>query len=202
MIQLKTYNNSVILIGDATLTTSAEISVNRGGGRFGEPCIDKRTPYYTNITLKKNQLIKFAISLWIYKYSYGTWNPVVIGNRNNSMLWEHGGRFIYYRNNAEYSDIGKVELNKWTHIYIAQSYTQQFVYIDGVNVATYNTLQPNIEIISPMGIDDTYSTFNGKLSNLIIYEDYIPFQGVPSDLIGYSKFLIIGDDKKVFKAGD
>ena len=118
------------------------------------------------------------------------------------MLWEHGERFIYYRNNAEYSDIGKVELNKWTHIYIAQSYTQQFVYIDGVNVATYNTLQPNIEIISPMGIDDTYSTFNGKLSNLIIYEDYIPFQGVPSDLIGYSKFLIIGDDKKVFKAGD
>jgi len=41
-----------------------------------------------------------------------------------------------------------------------------------------------------------------KLSNLIIYEDYIPFQGVPSDLIGYSKGLIIGDDKKVFKAGD
>ena len=126
----------------------------------------------------------------------------MIGNRNNSMLWEYGGRFIYYRNNAEYSDIGKVELNKWTHIYIAQSNVQQFVYIDGVNVATYNTLQPNIEIISPMGINDTYSTFNGKLSNLIIYEDYIPFQGVPSDLIGYSKALIIGDDKKVFKAGD
>lgn len=32
MIQLKTYNNVVILIGDAKLTTSAEISVNRGGG--------------------------------------------------------------------------------------------------------------------------------------------------------------------------
>ena len=201
MIQLKIYNRDVVIIGDATLTTSAPFNIDKGGGRFGEFCIDKKTLYYTNITLK-NKLTKFAISLWIYKYSYGTWNPVVIGNRNNSMLWEHGGRFIYYRNYTEYSDIGKVELNKWTHIYITQSNTQQLVYIDGVNVATYNTLQPNIEIISPMGINDTYSTFNGKLSNLVIYEDYVPFQGVPSYLIGYSKVLIIRDDKKVFKAGD
>lgn len=201
MIQLKSYNNSVVVIGDATLTTSAPFNISRGGGRFGEPCIDKRTPYFTNLNIKR-PLSKFAISLWIYKYSYGTWNPVVISNLNNSLLWEHGGRFIYYINYTEYFDIGSVELNKWTHIYIAQSNTQQFVYIDGVNVATYNVMQPRIETLSVLGMSKNYPVFSGKLSNLIIYEDYVPFHGVPTDLIGYSKTLFIREDKKVYKAGD
>ena len=182
------YNNKVKIV------TTSPIGVEKGGGRFNDPCFRKVNDSYVSTIELPETLEEYTISLWCYFYGTGGWQLPV------NQAWISGSKLFWYWSDTQYKDL-PIQENKWIHFWISCNKFHQYVYVDGVEIKCEVPAAP-LKSINFMSGGTSYPTFNGKISNIVIWDEAMPFSEIPTQPIGYYKMLYIDEDKKVFKVGD
>ena len=178
-----------------TLHQEPKFNIDANGGKFGEPCIVKTQSVNSKIDFKR-PLKNFTISLWVNVANSVTWGIITTGNATNQMLWVNDDKFYYYWDTTNYIELQTVQFNTWVHFWITQGDNEQSVYVNGSKVSS-SIRQPDIDFLTVLGYG-SYRAFNGKLSNYIVWDEEIPFNGIPTFPIGYKKYLYIDQNNKVY----
>ena len=172
--------------------------LNISKGKFNEPCIEKTKPGITAIELPKH-LDKYTISAWVYLYKLDNWQYVFhhVWLNNDEMIY-------YYKNDTSHNgySLAKVTKNKWIHVYVAVDQNKQEFYVDGIKFSNDKYTQ-NLKTFYLLGVLG-YEAFEGKISDVCIFDDYVPFNGIPNKPLSVipPNVLYITKNNNVFKVGD
>lgn len=165
-----------------------KFSFDMTGGKFGEPCIVSKGN--AGIVIAPNKpLTVFTLSFWLNIESFsGGWQRIVTANGSNNLLWLNGNTLTYYWDGSANDSFGTPTLNQWIHFWIVQDENEEKCYVDGIeHISSTKIKQPPLSTISLCVDGTSYSGIKGKFSNFILWDEAIPFSGVPIGLIGYKK---------------
>ena len=178
---------------------SGKFYVDLTGGKFGEPCIISKSN--AGITFHQKQpLSVFTISFWVNIESFsGGWQRIVTANASDNLLWLNGNTLTYYWDGSTSDSFGIPTLNQWIHFWIVQDENEQKFYMNGVeHTSSTKVKQPPLSTISLCVNGFSYFGVKGKFSNFILWDEAIPFSGVPTGLIGYKKVIYIDSNNSVY----
>lgn len=183
----------------AKTTKSGKFSFNMTGGKFGEPCIVSQGNAGITITPNK-PLTVFTISFWLNIETFGgVWQRIITANNDNNLLWLNDNIMTYYWDGSSNDSFGIPTLNQWIHFWIVQDENEQKFYMNGVeHTSSTKVKQPPLSTISLCFNGFRYVGVKGKFSNFILWDEAIPFSGVPTGLIGYKKVIYIDSNNSVY----
>nr|DAX62851.1 MAG TPA: SIALIDASE A [Caudoviricetes sp.] len=173
-------------------------TIGVGQGRFGEDCLDKSGSAFINVALKK-PITEFTASYWINVRSIKTewFEPFNFNSTENFMyIYSSKGGVWYQYYGAEVERVA-VPLNKWIHVYINIGKDHQIFYFDGVQYETRSSDSPIIRSFQLFG-SNSYINCDCKMSNIVIWDKWKDFTGVPTNYIGVVSRLYINENKQTF----
>ena len=146
------------------------------------------------------ELTKYTVSFWCYFYDIGGSRYII----NHVWLSNNILGYFFHEDSSSYEHTGTPILtNKWYHCYTAVDGNKQEFYIDGTRFSNDKYSQ-NLKTLYLLGFQQQYhhDRFNGKISDICIFDDYIPFEGIPTEPLGITlqKVLYIKGNK-VYKVG-
>lgn len=169
------------------------LNVSKNGGKFFEDCIEKNGGGITTVELPE-ELTKYTVSFWCYFYDVGGWRYIInhVWLKNNTLM------YFFKDDSSSYEHTGTPILtNKWYHCYIAVDGNKQEFYIDGTKFSNDKYSQ-KLKTLYLLGFQQQYhhDNFNGKISDICIFDDYIPFESIPTEPLGITlqKVLYIKDN--------
>ena len=173
-----------------------------GTGKYGERCLDKADGKSVVYVQFKTPINSWALSYWVYMRRRTVWAEPVSAN-NTDFLYFCNGSAMHV---ASYISFGSakpllLDENVWHHVYIFfNNYNKQGkIYIDGeiyqgdryTGVFALYTLQ--------VGGATSYPLFDGKVSDVILWDYARPFTGVPDIEIPKAKsVLYITENNSVY----
>ena len=173
-----------------------------GTGKYGERCLDKTDGKSVVFVQFKTPINSWALSYWVYMRRRTVWSEPVSANNTD---------FLYFCNSfamhvASYIAYGSakpllLDENVWHHVYIFFNNYNKLgkVYIDGevyqgdgyAGVFALSSLQ--------VGGATSYPLFDGKVSDVILWDYARPFTGVPDIEIPKAKsVLYITENNSVY----
>lgn len=173
-----------------------------GAGKYGERCLDKTDGKSVVYVQFKTPVYSWALSYWAYMRRRTKWAEPVAANNVD---------FLYFCNNttmyvASYIGYGSakpllLDENVWHHVYIFFNNYNKLgkIYIDG-EVYQGDGYSGNFALSSlQVGGIVSYSLFDGKVSDVILWDYARPFTGVPDIEIPKAKsVLYITENNNVY----
>nr|DAU04272.1 MAG TPA: Concanavalin A-like lectin/glucanase superfamily protein [Inoviridae sp.] len=173
-----------------------------GIGKYGERCLDKTDGKSVVFVQFKTPINSWALSYWAYMRRRTVWSEPVAANNTDSLYFCNGSAMHV----SSYISFGSakpllLDENVWHHVYIFfNNYNKQGkVYIDGevyqgggyTGVFALSSLQ--------VGGTASYPLFDGKVSDVILWDYARPFTGVPDIEIPKAKsVLYITENNNVY----
>ena len=180
-------------------------TIGVGQGRFGEDCLDKQSGGFINVKLGR-KIKSITISYWIYirELKVDWFEPININAIDNFIYIHRDTSWrIYFGGSGGTGSLPNVTINRWIHVYINVNQRTVNYYVDG-NKYT-NTVSPIGEINSVQIFGShagNYDICDCKMSNIVVWNRWRDFTGVPQQPFIIPKSLYVSNDKKVFKVGD
>ena len=173
-----------------------------GTGKYGERCLDKTDGKSVVYVQFKTPIDNWALSYWAYMRRRTVWaEPFAANNRN--FLYFCDGSAMHVASYISYGSAKPLLLdeNVWHHVYIFFNNYNKLgkIYIDGevyqgdgyVGVFALSSLQ--------VGGIASYPLFDGKVSDVILWDYARPFTGVPDIEIPKAKsVLYITENNNVY----
>lgn len=173
-----------------------------GTGKYGERCLDKTNGKSVVYVQFKTPITSWALSYWVYMRRRTVWAEPVAAN-NKDFLYSCNGSAMYVASYIQYGSAKPLLLdeNVWHHVYIFFNNYNKLgkVYIDGEvyqgdgydGVFALSSLQ--------VGGSTSYPLFDGKVSDVILWDYARPFTGVPDIEIPKAKsVLYITENNSVY----
>ena len=173
-----------------------------GTGKYGERCLDKTDGKSVVYVQFKTPINSWALSYWVYMRRRTVWGEPVAAN-NTDFLYFCNGSAMHVASYIAYGSAKPLLLdeNVWHHVYIFfNNYNKQGrIYIDGevyqgdgyTGVFALSSLQ--------VGGTASYPLFDGKVSDVILWDYARPFTGVPDIEIPKAKsVLYITENNNVY----
>jgi len=173
-----------------------------GTGKYGERCLDKTDGKSVVYVQFKAPINSWALSYWVYMRKRTVWAEPLAAN-NTDFLYFCNGSAMHV---ASYISFGSakpllLDENVWHHVYIFFNNYNKLgkIYIDGEvyqgdgysGVFALSTLQ--------VGGATSYPLFDGKVSDVILWDYARPFTGVPDIEIPKAKsVLYITENNSVY----
>ena len=173
-----------------------------GTGKYGERCLDKTDGKSVVFVQFKTPINSWALSYWVYMRRRTVWAEPVSAN-NKDFLYFCDGSAMHVASYIAYGSAKPLLLdeNVWHHVYIFFNNYNKLgkVYIDGevyqggghAGVFALSSLQ--------VGGATSYPLFDGKVSDVILWDYARPFTGVPDIEIPKAKsVLYITENNSVY----
>lgn len=173
-----------------------------GTGKYGERCLDKTDGKSVVFVQFKTPIDSWALSYWVYMRRRTVWAEPVSVN-NTDFLYFCNGSAMHVASYISYGSAKPLLLdeNVWHHVYIFFNNHNKLgkIYIDGEvyqgdgysGVFALSTLQ--------VGGSTSYPLFDGKVSDVILWDYARPFTGVPDIEIPKAKsVLYITENNNVY----
>lgn len=173
-----------------------------GTGKYGERCLDKTDGKSVVFVRFKTPINSWALSYWVYMRKRTVWSGPVSAN-NGDFLYFCNGSAMHVASYIPYGSAKPLLLdeNVWHHVYIFFNNYNKLgkVYIDGevyqgdgyASVFALSSLQ--------VGGTASYPLFDGKVSDVILWDYARPFTGVPDIEIPKAKsVLYITENNNVY----
>lgn len=173
-----------------------------GTGKYGERCLDKTDGKSVVYVQFKTPITSWALSYWVYMRRRTVWAEPVAAN-NTDFLYSCNGSAMHVASYIQYGRAKPLLLdeNVWHHVYIFFNNYNKLgkVYIDGevyqgdgyYGVFALSSLQ--------VGGATSYPLFDGKVSDVILWDYARPFTGVPDIEIPKAKsVLYITENNSVY----
>ena len=173
-----------------------------GTGKYGERCLDKTDGKSVVFVQFKTPINSWALSYWVYMRRRTVWAEPVSAN-NTDFLYFCNGSAMHVASYIAYGSAKPLLLdeNVWHHVYIFFNNYNKLgkVYIDGevyqgdgyAGVFALSSLQ--------VGGATSYPLFDGKVSDVILWDYARPFTGVPDIEIPKAKsVLYITENNSVY----
>lgn len=173
-----------------------------GTGKYGERCLDKTDGKSVVYVTFKTPVYNWALSYWAYMRKRTVWAEPVAAN-NGDFLYFCNGSAMHVASYIQYGSAKPLLLdeNVWHHVYIFSNNYNKLgkIYIDGeiyqgdgdAGVFALYSLQ--------VGGTASYPLFDGKVSDVILWDYARPFTGVPDIEIPKAKsVLYITENNNVY----
>ena len=173
-----------------------------GTGKYGERCLDKTDGKSVVFVQFKAPINSWALSYWVYLRRRTVWAEPVSAN-NTDFLYFCDGSAMHVASYIAYGSAKPLLLdeNVWHHVYIFFNNYNKLgkIYIDGEiyqgdgysGVFALSSLQ--------VGGVTSYPLFDGKVSDVIVWDYARPFTGVPDIEIPKAKsVLYITENNNVY----
>lgn len=173
-----------------------------GTGKYGERCLDKTDGKGVVYVQFKTPIDNWALSYWVYMRRRTVWAEPLAAN-NGDFLYFCNGSAMHVASYISYGSAKPLLLdeNVWYHVYIFFNNYSKLgkIYIDGEvyqgdgygGVFALSSLQ--------VGGSTSYSLFDGKVSDVILWDYARPFTGVPDIEIPKAKsVLYITENNNVY----
>lgn len=173
-----------------------------GTGKYGERCLDKTDGKSVVYVQFKTPIDNWALSYWAYMRRRTVWAEPVSVN-NTDFLYFCNGSAMHVASYIAYGSAKPLLLdeNVWHHVYIFFNNYNKLgkIYIDGevyqgggyAGVFALSSLQ--------VGGATSYPLFDGKVSDVILWDYARPFTGVPDIEIPKAKsVLYITENNNVY----
>ena len=173
-----------------------------GTGKYGERCLDKTDGKSVVYVQFKTPINSWALSYWVYMRRRTVWAEPVSAN-NTDFLYFCNGSAMQVVSYISYGSAKPLLLdeNVWHHVYIFFNNYNKLgkIYIDGevyqgdryAGVFALSSLQ--------VGGSTSYPLFDGKVSDVILWDYARPFTGVPDIEIPKAKsVLYITENNNVY----
>ena len=173
-----------------------------GTGKYGERCLDKTDGRSVVFVQFKTPINSWALSYWVYMRRRKAWSEPVSAN-NTDFLYFCDGSTMHVASYITYGSAKPLLLdeNVWHHVYIFFNNYNKLgkIYIDGevyqgdgyAGVFALSSLQ--------VGGATSYTLFDGKVSDVILWDYARPFTGVPDIEIPKAKsVLYITENNNVY----
>ena len=173
-----------------------------GTGKYGERCLDKTDGKSVVFVQFKEPINSWALSYWVYMRKRPVWAEPVAANSTDFLYFCNGSAMHV----ASYIGYGSakpllLDENVWHHVYIFFNNYNKLgkIYIDGevyqgdgyAGVFALSSLQ--------VGGTASYPLFDGKVSDVILWDYARPFTGVPDIEIPKAKsVLYITENNNVY----
>ena len=173
-----------------------------GTGKYGERCLDKTDGKSVVYVQFKTPVYSWALSYWAYMRKRTVWAEPLAGN-NADFLYFCNGSAQYARSYFAFGSAKQLLLDTgtWIHIYIYfNDYNKRgTIYINGE--IYQNSYANSVLAISSLQVGGTasYPLFDGKVSDVILWDYARPFTGVPDIEIPKAKsVLYITENNNVY----
>ena len=173
-----------------------------GTGKYGERCLDKTDGKSVVYVQFKTPVYSWALSYWVYIRKRTVWSePVAVNNAD--FLYFCNGSAMHVASYISYGSAKPLLLdeNVWHHVYIFFNNYNKLgkVYIDG-EVYQGDGYGGTFALSSlQVGGVVSYPLFDGKVSDVILWDYARPFTGVPDIEIPKAKsVLYITENNNVY----
>ena len=173
-----------------------------GTGKYGERCLYKTDGKSVVYVLFKTPVYSWALSYWVYMRRRTVWAEPVAAN-NGDFLYFCDGSAMHVASYIAYGSAKPLLLdeNVWHHVYIFFNNYNKLgkIYIDG-EVYQGDGYNGNFALSSlQVGGTASYPLFDGKVSDVILWDYARPFTGVPDIEIPKAKsVLYITENNNVY----
>nr|DAF57397.1 MAG TPA: Concanavalin A-like lectin/glucanase superfamily protein [Myoviridae sp. ctqfO1] len=173
-----------------------------GTGKYGERCLDKTDGKSVVYVQFKTPVNSWAISYWAYMRNRTVWaEPVAVNGSDSLYFCDGSAQYVrsYFAFGSEKQLL--LDTGTWIHIYIYfNGYNRRgTIYINGE--IYQNSYYSYVLAISSLQVGGTasYPLFDGKVSDVILWDYARPFTGVPDIEIPKAKsVLYITENNNVY----
>ena len=114
----------------------------------------------------------FSLSSWVYKEGTGGWYAIFSAGTEIWFGLNSSGRILAHVGGPLFQVSNVVDINAWHNCVLTWNGTTGIIYVDGAQVASSTSLDNPIATgydIGRLSTSATHNCFNGKISNLLLY---------------------------------
>ena len=175
-----------------------------GTGKYGERCLDKTDGKSVVYVQFKTPINSWALSYWVYMRNRTVWGEPLAVNNSDSLYFCNGSaQYVtsYFVFGAMNPSQLLLDTGTWIHtyIYFNDSNMRGTIYINGkIYQNSYTNYAVSLSSLQ-IGGSTSYPLFDGKVSDVILWDYARPFTGVPDIEIPKAKsVLYITENNNVY----